>query len=203
MQNELSTKFLIAKSCLATAIKSDQLVNFKRFSLADFNKHRTEKTIDFEIYTSDFGEIIIASVEDSICYLHFIENDEEAILKFESFFPECNWKRTSTEIHRKILKFINTSQIDVPINLLVKGTDFQVEIWKGLTAIGYGQLTNYSELSLYLEKPGASRAVGSAIGMNEIAYLIPCHRVIQKTGKLSGFRWGIDLKQKLLQNELL
>ena len=89
------------------------------------------------------------------------------------------------------------------LNLQVKGTDFQYKVWRGITKIALGNITTYSELAKNIGIASGSRAVGSAIGSNEIAYLIPCHRIIQKTGKMTGFRWGDDIKYHLLIHELI
>lgn len=119
------------------------------------------------------------------------------------FFPDCNWQQKESKQHQIALNIINENKWPECLNLKVKGTDFQYKVWRALTKIEIGKITTYSELAKNMGINGGSRAVGSAIGMNEIAYLIPCHRVIQKTGKLAGFRWGEGLKSKLLITELI
>ncbi|WP_373036819.1 methylated-DNA--[protein]-cysteine S-methyltransferase [Sulfurimonas sp.] len=84
------------------------------------------------------------------------------------------------------------------VNLFVKGTDFQIDVWKALLNIPYAALSTYQDIAKSIGRPKAVRAVASAIGSNDIAFLIPCHRVIAKSGAMSGYRWGID-KKKILQ----
>ena len=88
-----------------------------------------------------------------------------------------------------------------PVRLLVKGSPFQVQVWRALVRIPAGAAVSYGGLAKALGRPGASRAVGTACGRNRIGYLIPCHRVIRETGALGGYHWGLDLKQALLATE--
>jgi AraC family transcriptional regulator, regulatory protein of adaptative response / methylated-DNA-[protein]-cysteine methyltransferase len=88
-----------------------------------------------------------------------------------------------------------------PIRLLVKGSPFQLQVWRALVRIPQGAAVTYGTLALALGSPGAARAVGSACGRNRIGYLIPCHRVIRETGALGGYHWGLDLKRSLLRAE--
>ncbi|WP_230466737.1 methylated-DNA--[protein]-cysteine S-methyltransferase [Faecalibacter macacae] len=171
--------------------------------IKDYYKFRTENVISYEFYMTRFGQIIIGSTSDGICYLHFINDEILAEQNFKLYFSDCNISKQESSQHKIALQIIEHNIWPEMLNLQVKGTDFQYKIWRGLTKIQSGQITTYSELAKNLGIEGASRAVGSAIGTNEIAYLIPCHRVVQKTGKLAGFRWGEDLKVKLLQTELL
>lgn len=89
----------------------------------------------------------------------------------------------------------------VPIRLLVKGSPFQVQVWRALARIPAGAAVTYGDLAGALGRPGAARAVGSACGRNRIGYLIPCHRVIRESGALGGYRWGLDLKRSMLAAE--
>jgi AraC family transcriptional regulator of adaptative response/methylated-DNA-[protein]-cysteine methyltransferase len=89
-----------------------------------------------------------------------------------------------------------------PVHLFVTGTAFQIQVWQALLRVPEGQLTSYGALAASLQVPTAARAVGSAVGANPIAYLIPCHRVIRSTGELGGYRWGPTRKRALLGLEL-
>ena len=87
------------------------------------------------------------------------------------------------------------------INLHLQGTEFQVKVWNALLDIPFGTSTNYISIATEIENPKASRAVGTAIGKNPIAFIIPCHRVVQTNGQLGGYRWGIDRKAELIKWE--
>ena len=88
-----------------------------------------------------------------------------------------------------------------PLNILLYGTDFQMKVWEALIKIPYGKLASYSSIARLINQPKASRAVGSAIGKNNIAILIPCHRVIQSLGGLGGYKWGKDRKLSIIAYE--
>jgi AraC family transcriptional regulator of adaptative response/methylated-DNA-[protein]-cysteine methyltransferase len=85
-----------------------------------------------------------------------------------------------------------------PVTILLSGTPFQLKVWNELLKIPFGKTIAYNDIAIKLGDKNASRAVGTAVGQNKIAYLIPCHRVIAKNGKLSNFRWGIERKKQLL-----
>ena len=91
------------------------------------------------------------------------------------------------------------SSFDLPLDLV--GTDFQIDVWHALDAIPFGETRSYGELADTLSKPGAARAVGAATGRNPVSIVIPCHRLVGSSGKLTGFAGGIDAKRWLLQHE--
>jgi AraC family transcriptional regulator of adaptative response/methylated-DNA-[protein]-cysteine methyltransferase len=91
---------------------------------------------------------------------------------------------------------------DERLSLLLHGTPFQVQVWQALLRIPRGAVTSYQALANHIGKPNASRAVGTANGANPISYLIPCHRVIRKSGALGGYRWGLGRKLAMLSQEL-
>lgn len=87
------------------------------------------------------------------------------------------------------------------ISLWVKGTNFQINVWRALLMIPKGELKSYKEVAQQIDNPKATRAVGTAIGVNPVAFLIPCHRVIRQSGELGGYRWGLTRKQAMLVRE--
>jgi AraC family transcriptional regulator of adaptative response/methylated-DNA-[protein]-cysteine methyltransferase len=88
-----------------------------------------------------------------------------------------------------------------PLSLHIKGTNFQLKVWEALLRIPDGGVTTYGDIAESLHSPGASRAVGSAVGSNPVSWLIPCHRVIRSTGELGGYAWGIERKKVMLMKE--
>jgi AraC family transcriptional regulator of adaptative response/methylated-DNA-[protein]-cysteine methyltransferase len=88
-----------------------------------------------------------------------------------------------------------------PLKVLLKDSPFQLKVWEALLKVPMGKLTNYRSLARQMGRPKASRAVGSALGKNAIAFLIPCHRVIRETGALGGYRWGLERKTAMLSWE--
>lgn len=100
---------------------------------------------------------------------------------------------------RTLLRDAFHGELSVPV--VLQGTEFQRLVWRALLQIEFGQTISYGALAQRLGKPGASRAVGSAVGANDIAYLVPCHRVLRSNGKVGQFRWGTDVKVALLEWE--
>lgn len=203
MSNDLSPQFIKAHFSEASHLKTNFRINYNRFYPKKYYKNQSEEYISFAYYTTLFGEVIIGSVSDGICYLHFVKNRIEAEQNIKHFFADCNLQEMETDQHKIALKIITQNKWPEMLKIYAKGTDFQYEVWRALTKIRYGQITTYSELAKNMGIESSSRAVGSAIGANEIAYLIPCHRVVQKTGKLLGFRWGEEIKRTILKHELL
>lgn len=152
----------------------------------------------FGFHTTPFGECCIAFSTDGICALTFHENRENALTDMENRFPDVDFVRDDDRAALLVTQiFENKSNMKInPI-----GTDFQRSIWNALLAIPKGQTTTYADIAQIIGRPKAVRAVGTAIGANPIAFLIPCHRVIRTDGSLGGFRWGLECKIKMLEWE--
>lgn len=146
-----------------------------------------------------FGKVLIAFTQRGVCYMEFMENNEEKTLNdFSSFWINAKLIHNDKEANEYLYRiFINKDKF----NLFVKGTNFQINVWKALLNIPKGAIATYQDIANNLDKPKAVRAVASAIGSNHIAYLIPCHRVISKSGAMSGYRWGIERKRILIAYE--
>ena len=175
---------------------------FNDFIAREYSKKYSEKVITYHFYETIYGLILLATTDLGVCYLHFVDDKTQKLEEMKSYFFDCNLIEEIIDYHKIIVDFINGKNTISRIKLHIKGTDFQKAVWKVLVKIPKGKLTTYSQVAKGIGNEKASRAVGSAIGMNEIALLIPCHRVIQKTGKLTGFRWGNEMKKLLLIKEL-
>ena len=92
-------------------------------------------------------------------------------------------------------------QSALTLPLVLRGTDFQRQVWRALLQVPIGETISYAQLASRVGKPGAARAVGSAVGANRIGFFVPCHRVVRQDGVIGQFRWGSDVKQRLLQWE--
>lgn len=155
--------------------------------------------IHYDFFDSPFGRLIIASTAKGICHLYFEDDETRAFLNLRSRFPNASYHRQTDSLQRRALGIFEKDwqQLDT-IKLHLQGTPFQLKVWESLLTIPEGRLTSYGELAAAIDRPAASRAVGSAIGSNPVAVLIPCHRVIQATGKLGGYRWGDTRKSALI-----
>ena len=146
-----------------------------------------------------FGELLIASTKHGICYLGFTNDLQNNFSALEDRFPKANFVQQKNEMHQNVLLIFTPDWADVKkIKLHLLGTDFQMQVWKKLLQIPTGDLTTYGTLATQIHKPKAARAVGTAIGNNPIAFLIPCHRVIQTSGALGGYRWGNTRKLAMI-----
>lgn len=159
--------------------------------------------IQYSFATSPFGKMLIASTKKGICYMAFYDDeDEKAVGNLQKKFPKATFQHQSEEIHQKALLFFQADWNKIPeIKLHLKGTDFQFQVWEELLKIPLGKLATYSRIADKIANSSASRAVGTAIGSNPIAYLIPCHRVVQTTGGLGGYMWGTQRKKEMINWE--
>ena len=146
-----------------------------------------------------FGEALIGFTDKGICYLGFIDDNKTEIFnRFNELWENANLVHNETAANEYLENiFVKNKKY----NLFVKGTNLQVNVWKALLNLPNGIVATYQDIANYLDKPKAVRAIASAIGRNHIGYLIPCHRVIAKSGAMSGYRWGIERKKSLLDYE--
>ena len=149
-----------------------------------------------------FGNALVATTKRGICYLAFVDSNEESVFeRFKEIWAKAELKRDD-EKAKEILDSVFIKK-DKKFNLYVKGTNFQINVWKALINIPDGSITTYTDVAKYLNQPKAVRAVANAIGSNPIGYLIPCHRVLGKSGAMTGYRWGIERKKILVAYEAI
>jgi AraC family transcriptional regulator, regulatory protein of adaptative response / methylated-DNA-[protein]-cysteine methyltransferase len=154
--------------------------------------------IYYSVAETVFGNILIASTEKGICHISFVqENPDPADLI--NRFPAATLEQ-KTDLHQQqALKMFREDWNDLDkIKLHLKGTPFQRKVWNALLQIPQGSLKSYLGIAGEIGDSKASRAVGTAIGNNPIAYIIPCHRVITSSGNLGGYHWGIDRKSAII-----
>lgn len=165
--------------------------------------HENTLSVSFGQFESRFGHVLIGSSESGICWIDFFETSlREAVNNLKRELKNAHFNPKETEMQYSALEIINDSaKNNSPVMIHLIGTDFQIKIWEILTRIPLGQLSSYGQIANLLNKPGASRAIGTAIGSNKIGYVIPCHRVVTSSGKLGGFRWGLKKKAQMLSSE--
>ncbi|MBQ0151781.1 MAG: methylated-DNA--[protein]-cysteine S-methyltransferase [Chryseobacterium sp.] len=183
----------------STSRLHDLFVSIEGMSPAEYKNGGKNLNISYQTSETLFGTVFIASTEKGICYLVFENDIEKAKLDLKNRFPNANIIEKSEKIHDVALSIFNKEKNTIPnIKLHLKGTDFQLKVWESLLKIPMGNLSTYGSLAENIGNPKASRAVGTAIGSNPVAFLIPCHRVIQSTGMIGGYRWGSDRKQIMI-----
>jgi AraC family transcriptional regulator of adaptative response/methylated-DNA-[protein]-cysteine methyltransferase len=158
--------------------------------------------ISFGFYASPFGWALIAFTARGICALRFVERADErdaAELLREQWAQACLTLDPirADELGQRIFGPLS-ARTGKPLALLVKGTNFQLQVWRALLEIPAGALASYGDIAARIGSPRSARAVGAAVGANSVAYLIPCHRVIRETGHLGGYRWGAARKAAIL-----
>lgn len=157
-------------------------------------------TINYSFSATIFGNVIIASTTRGICYLAFYDDSEEkAYDELKKKFPNAGYDQI-TDLHQvQALSFFGKSRDNATaIRLHLKGTPFQIKVWEALLKIPMAQLSTYSSIARSVDNIKASRAVGSAIGDNPVAFLIPCHRVIRSTGEFGQYHWGSARKSAMI-----
>ena len=152
----------------------------------------------FGFSASPFGECCIAFSNDGICALTFPESRESAYADLDYRFPETDFKQNDEKAARYVRRIFEKGE---KLTLNPIGTEFQLSVWHALQQIPAGKTTTYAQIAAEINRPKAVRAVGTAIGANPIAFLIPCHRVIRTDGGLGGFRWGLECKKMMLEYE--
>jgi len=174
-----------------TQMLDKEIANIEAWIEADI-----EETIEYSCTPSLFGEILIASTSKGVCYLGFINgNCIGAISDLQRRFPSNIIVENLSQFQAAALKHVNNPQMHLPVQLHLKGTAFQLEIWKRLSQIPLGGLTSYTQLG---GTNKIARATGAAVGSNPVGFLVPCHRAIYADGSFNGYFWGTKLKEKLL-----
>lgn len=155
--------------------------------------------IQYHFAQSPFGTILIASTQKGICSLVFADRETEALNHLRARFPRATFKEGFDLMQRQALSFFtHDGSIPPEITLHLKGTAFQINVWKALLKIPMSHLSTYKEIATSIAHPNAYRAVGTAIGSNPVAFLIPCHRVIQSSGTYGNYHWGKDRKAAMI-----
>jgi len=167
-------------------------------------KNILQKTNNFEIYygftQSPFGKVLIMSTALGICGLAFSDEagNERVMQDMTQRWPQAKFthdENLASNLSAMVFTFSGKA------NLHIIGSSFQIKVWRALLQIRAGQVVTYSDVAAEIDQPSSVRAVGTAIGCNPISFLIPCHRVIRKSGGLGGYRWGPEIKKNLLAFE--
>lgn len=177
----------------------DLFINIEGMTPAEYKSGGKNLAINYSFAESPFGNIIAGATLKGICYLAFAEDQSVAFTTMQQHFPNASFRQIVDLIQQNALYIFRHDWSKLhQIKLHLKGTNFQLKVWEALLKIPPGQLTTYGKIASHIDKPSASRAVGTAIGSNLVAFLIPCHRVIQATGTFGGYRWGSTRKTAII-----
>lgn len=177
----------------------DLFVNLEGMTPAEYKNGGAALQINYSFVESPFGHIMAASTAKGVCHMAFADDKQQAFEELQRQFPNAGYSQV-TDMHQQNALFIfrkDWSQLP-EIKLHLKGTDFQLKVWEALLKIPMGGLSTYSAIANKIGIPAASRAVGSAVGDNPVAFLIPCHRVIRSTGEFGQYHWGPARKTAMI-----
>jgi AraC family transcriptional regulator, regulatory protein of adaptative response / methylated-DNA-[protein]-cysteine methyltransferase len=184
----------------------DLFVNLEAVTPQEYKEKGTGITIDYGFHPSPFGDCIIGVTERGVCFLSFMtDNDRhDAILGMEKEWENASIRHNERNTQKMAELIFNRSSIQPnnKLSLLVKGTNFQVKVWNALLQIPMGAVSTYQALAGTVGSADALQAVGSAVGANHLAYLIPCHRIIKKNLIIGDYHWGAERKKAILGWEM-
>lgn len=177
----------------------DLFMNIEGMTPGEYKNGGESLSIHYSYAESPFGNILVASTAKGICHMAFADDEQQAFAALQKNFPNAQYKQVVDLIQQNALYIFTHDWSSLgKIKLHLKGTAFQIKVWETLLKIPLGQLSTYGNIAEQLQSPKASRAVGSAIASNPVAFLIPCHRVIQSTGNFGQYHWGPNRKTALI-----
>jgi AraC family transcriptional regulator of adaptative response/methylated-DNA-[protein]-cysteine methyltransferase len=162
---------------------------------------RKQLSIRYSFAETAWGEIILASSSGGICALYFADDKDRALCELKQLFKDAVFKKEQDSFHRQAKALLDGLGREHVLPLHLWGTAFQQQVWQALLAIPAGKTMTYSQVAARIGYPKACRAVGNAVGANPVSLLVPCHRVVQASGKTGNYRWGADRKRKILASE--
>ena len=208
-ENLLDTTHQVGLSSLGRL--HDLFVNAEAVTPGEYKSHGAGLTIHYGLHLTPFGKCLIATTERGICHLGFVQTSEgNAIDNLVADWKQAkmieDYKTTAPLITRIFADPKADSafdEADQSLKLHLRGTNFQIKVWEALLNIPTGTVATYEHIAAQIGNPKAIRAVGTAVGHNPIAVLIPCHRVIRKSGEFGNYRYGVARKKALLAKEFV
>lgn len=183
----------------STSRLHDLFINLEGMTPAEYKNGAANLNINYSFSESPFGNLLVATTEKGICFMAFEESKNKALLQLREKFPNAHFQEKADAMQQNALRiFQNDWSKLAEIKLHLRGTHFQLKVWEALLKIPMGKLATYGQIADGIGNPKASRAVGTAIGNNPVAFLIPCHRVIQSSGSFGGYRWDPVRKSAMI-----
>src|ERR1051326_8363977 len=185
-----------------TADLHDLFVTHEAMSPGEWKSGGEGLSVAYGFHPSPFGSALVMTTERGLAGLAFADPGEEdaALEDMRGRWPKARYgedKERTNAIARRIFD-PTLWRPERPLRVMLIGTDFEVRVWETLLGIPMGRATTYSAIAAKLGKPNASRAVGAAVGKNPVSFVVPCHRVMGKSGDLTGYHWGITRKRAML-----
>ena len=176
----------------------DLFVTLEAMSPGEYKAAGAGLAIDYGVHDTPFGAAVIGITRRGICGLHFLQPGQDPAAALRRDWPLASLRENRAVTAPLAARIFDplAQRPGKPLALLVKGSNFQMKVWRALLALPAGTLASYGGIARGLGAPAAARAVGTAIGANPIAWLIPCHRVIRESGELSRYRWGRNARPR-------
>lgn len=177
----------------------DLFVSVEAMTPGEFKRGGEGLQIQYGFHETPFGQALVATTQRGICGFSFLEKNgkSQALTDLKRNWPKAQFVG-ATEKTSEVVKKLFKKPASKRLKVLLKGTSFQLKVWEALLKIPSGSVAAYQDVAKVIGKPSAARAVGTAVGQNSIAFLIPCHRVIRESGVLGDYRWGSARKKALL-----
>ncbi len=179
----------------------DLFVTFEAVSPGEARTGGAGVTLRWGVHATPFGDALGATSARGVCALHFLDGTD-LLAPLRTDWPNARLAHDPAATAPVVARLFGRGVPDAPLALWLKGSNFQLQVWRALLAIPPGQLASYAALAEAVGKPRAARTVGSAVAANPLAVLIPCHRVIHATGTPSPYRWGATRKTAIQLWEL-
>lgn len=177
----------------------DLFISIEGMTPGEYKNGGAQLAIYYSFAETPFGNILVASTAKGICHMAFAETEADALAQLTNRFPNARYHQATNTAQQNVLRiFLHGWYNPAAIKLHLKGSGFQIKVWETLLKIPAGQLSTYGSIAQAIGNPNAARAVGTAIGHNPVAYLIPCHRVIQSSGSFGQYHWGSTRKAAII-----
>ena len=180
----------------------DLFVTHEGMSPGIYKAHGRGLSIRYGFHDCPFGRALILITSEGLAGLAFADHGKEksALADMTSRWPEATYveDRQATASYARRIFEAERWQPDQPLKIVFIGTDFEIRVWETILRIPFGKASTYSDIACHIGKPKAARAVGTAVGKNPISFVVPCHRVLEKSGGLGGYHWGLTRKRAIL-----
>ena len=180
----------------------DLFVTHEGMSPGIYKAHGRGLNIQYGFHDCPFGRALILITSEGLAGLAFADHGKEksALADMTSRWPEATYveNQQATAAYAKRIFESERWKPDQPLKIVFIGSDFEIRVWETILRIPFGKASTYSDIASHIGKPKAARAVGSAVGKNPISFVVPCHRVLEKSGGLGGYHWGLTRKRAIL-----
>jgi AraC family transcriptional regulator of adaptative response/methylated-DNA-[protein]-cysteine methyltransferase len=180
----------------------DLFVTHEAMSPGEWKAGGEGLTITYGFHPSPFGTALVLTTERGLCGMAFADAGDEtsAFADMSSRWPKATYTQDASRTEPLAQRIFdpNLWRPDRPLRVVLIGTDFEVRVWETLMSIPFGRLTTYSDIAAKVQAPKAARAVGAAVGKNPVCFVVPCHRVVGKSGDITGYHWGLTRKRAIL-----